>query len=151
MEGGIKWYHVTRLDYESGFDDSLMDSILVYLMLIEKRDILPLGMAHDSCTLYLSFGVSLFCLCVEGWPWRRPPYCEVCPHEFISLHIGLVYNLIRWHTPHPHLHFFLQVPKEMEEQRGYNTVGYKRAFVAMVSLLIKLMLVTFHPCGKRYV
>ena len=37
----------------------------------------------------------------------------------------LVYSLIGWHTLHPHLGFFLQVTKGMEEQCGYNTVGSK--------------------------
>ena len=56
MEGGIKRYLVTRLDYGSGFNESLMDSILVHLMLIEKRDNLPLGLAHDGCVMCCHLG-----------------------------------------------------------------------------------------------
>ena len=56
MQGGIKRYLVTRLDYGSGFDKSLMDSILVHLMLVEKCDNLPLGLAHDGCALYCHLG-----------------------------------------------------------------------------------------------
>ena len=50
--GGIKRYLVTRLEYGSGFDESLMDSSLVHLMLVEKCDSVPLGLAHDGCTMY---------------------------------------------------------------------------------------------------
>ena len=60
MEGGIKRYLVTRLDYGGGFDKSLMDSILVHLMLIEKHDSLPLGLAHDGCALYCHLGFICF-------------------------------------------------------------------------------------------
>ena len=42
MEGGVNRYLVTKLDYGSGFDVSLMDSSLVQLMLLGKRDNLPL-------------------------------------------------------------------------------------------------------------
>ena len=56
VEGGINQYLATRLDYESEFDDTLMDFILVHLMLIEKCDSLPLGLAHDGCTLYCHLG-----------------------------------------------------------------------------------------------
>ena len=51
VEGGINQYLATRLDYGSGFYDSLIDSILVHSMLVEKCDILPLGLAHDGCAL----------------------------------------------------------------------------------------------------
>ena len=60
MEGSIKRYLVTRLDYGSGFDKLLMDSIPVHLMLFVNRGRLPLGLAHDSCVMYLEFVVSLF-------------------------------------------------------------------------------------------
>ena len=52
MEGGIKRYLVTRLDYGSGFDKLLMDSNSVHLILFVKHDILPLGLAHNSFALY---------------------------------------------------------------------------------------------------
>ena len=42
MEGGMKRYFVTSCDYGCGFVDSLMDSSLVHLMLIEKNDSLPI-------------------------------------------------------------------------------------------------------------
>ena len=48
----MKRYLVKRLDYESGFDKSLMDSSLVHLMLIKKCDKLLLGLVHDGCALY---------------------------------------------------------------------------------------------------
>ena len=60
MEGGIKRYLVTRLDYGSGFDKSLMDSILVHLMLVEKCDSLHLVLAHDGCALYCHLGFNNF-------------------------------------------------------------------------------------------
>ena len=52
MEGSIKQYLVTRLDYGSGFDKLLMDSIPVHLMLFVKHDSFPLGLAHNSFALY---------------------------------------------------------------------------------------------------
>ena len=52
VEGGINRYLVTRLDYGSGFDNSLMDSILVHSMLLERHDGLPFGLAHDGYALY---------------------------------------------------------------------------------------------------
>ena len=70
MEGGIKRYLVTRLDYGSGFNESLMDSSLVHLMLNEKHDNLPLGLANDSCEMHCHLGFRRFWLCAEVWPWR---------------------------------------------------------------------------------
>ena len=87
MEGGIKRYLVKRIDYGSGFDKSLMESILVHLMLIEKCDSLPLRLGSQWMFIALSFGVSSFWLYAEGWPWRRPLACEVCLCELIILHI----------------------------------------------------------------
>ena len=60
MEGGIKRYLVTRLDYGSGFHKSLMDSNLVHLILVEKCESLPLGLAHDGCALYCHLGFLCF-------------------------------------------------------------------------------------------
>ena len=60
MEGGIKQFLVTRIDYGSGFDKSLMDSILMHLMLFVNRDSLPLGLAHDSCAMYYHLGFHRF-------------------------------------------------------------------------------------------
>ena len=37
MEGGNNQYLVTKLDYGSGFDVSLMDSSLVHLMVLVKH------------------------------------------------------------------------------------------------------------------
>ena len=42
MKGGENRYFVTSHDYGSGFVETLMDSNLVHLMLMGKRDILPL-------------------------------------------------------------------------------------------------------------
>ena len=55
MEGGINRHLVTRIDYGSGFDKSLMESSLVHLILFINHDSLPLGLAHDSCALYCHF------------------------------------------------------------------------------------------------
>ena len=63
MEGGINRYLVTMLDYGSGFDKSLMDSSLVHLMLVEKRDSVPLRLGSRWMCITLSFGVSAFWLC----------------------------------------------------------------------------------------
>ena len=60
--GGIKRYLVTRLDYGSGFEDSLMDSSLVDLMLVEKPDSLPLGLAHDGWVLYCIWDLFILAL-----------------------------------------------------------------------------------------
>ena len=60
MEGDNSRYLVTRLDYGSGFDKLLMDSSLVHLMLFIKCDILPLGLAHNSCALYCDLGFIRF-------------------------------------------------------------------------------------------
>ena len=60
MEGGNNRYLATRHDYGSGFDKMLMDSILVHLMLVKKHDILPLGLAHDGCTLHYHLGFCRF-------------------------------------------------------------------------------------------
>ena len=60
MKGGMKQYLVTNRDYGSGFDDLLMESILVYSMLVEKHDNLPLGLAHDGCALYCHLGFNHF-------------------------------------------------------------------------------------------
>ena len=60
MQGGIKRYLVTRLDYGSGFDDSLTDSSLLHSKLIEKCDSLPLCLAHDGCALYCHLGFIRF-------------------------------------------------------------------------------------------
>ena len=52
MKGGYILYIVTNCDYGSGFVETLMDSSLVHLMLVEKCDSVPLGLAHDGCTMY---------------------------------------------------------------------------------------------------
>ena len=70
MKGGDIRYIVTNHDYGSGFVEMLMDSNLVHLMLFMNRDILPLGLAHDSCAMYLSFGGFVVWLYAEVWPWR---------------------------------------------------------------------------------
>ena len=56
VDGVINRYLATRLDYGSGFDDSLMDSSLLHSMLVEKCDSLPLCLAHDGCALYCHLG-----------------------------------------------------------------------------------------------
>ena len=76
MEGGDNRYLMTKLDYGSGFDVSLMDSSLVHLMLVEKCDSLPLRLGSRWMCIAFSFGVSSFWLYAEVWPWRRPPACE---------------------------------------------------------------------------
>ena len=70
MEGGNNRYLATRHDYGSGLDKMLMDSSLVHLMLVEKHDILPLRLGSRWMCIALSFGVSLFWVCAEVWPWR---------------------------------------------------------------------------------
>ena len=55
MKGGDIRYIVTNRDYGSGFVETLMDSTLVHLMLFVNHDSLPLGLAHDSYAMYLSF------------------------------------------------------------------------------------------------
>ena len=42
MKGGDSRYIVTSRDYGSGFAETVMDSSLVHLMLVEKCDNLPL-------------------------------------------------------------------------------------------------------------
>ena len=70
MEGGDNRYFVTSCDYGNGFDVSLMDSNLVHLLLFVNHDNLPLGLAHDSCAMYLSFGGFVVWICTKVWPWR---------------------------------------------------------------------------------
>ena len=79
MKGGDIRYIVTHRDYGSGFVETLMDSSLVHLMLFVNRDNIPLGLAHDICALYLSFGGFVVWLCGEVCPWRRPTACEGKP------------------------------------------------------------------------
>ena len=70
MKGGDIRYMVTNHDYGSGFVETLMDSILVHLMLFMNHGSLPLGLAHDNCVMYLSFGGFIVWLYAEVWPWR---------------------------------------------------------------------------------
>ena len=70
MKGGNNQYLATRNDYGSGFDKMLMDSNLVHLMLVEKCDSLPLRLGSRWMCIALSFGVSSFWICTEGWSWR---------------------------------------------------------------------------------
>ena len=60
MEGGIKQFLVTRLDYGIGFDKSLMDSSLVHLMLFIKCSRFSLGLAHTNYALYCHLGFNRF-------------------------------------------------------------------------------------------
>ena len=55
MKGGDIRYIVTSHDYGCGFVEMLMDSSLVHLMLFVNHDSVPLGLAHDSYAMYLSF------------------------------------------------------------------------------------------------
>ena len=79
MKGGDNIYFVTSRDYGSGFVEMLMDSSLVHLMLFVNRENLPLGLAHNSYAMYLSFGGFVVWLCAEVWPWRRHQACEGNP------------------------------------------------------------------------
>ena len=47
MKGGDNRYFVTSRDYGSGFVETLMDSSLVHLMLVGKRDSLPLRLGSQ--------------------------------------------------------------------------------------------------------
>ena len=71
MKSGDIRYNVKNRDYGSGFVGTLMDYNLVHLMLFVNHDSLPLGLAHDSCAMYLSFGGFVVWLCVEVWSWRQ--------------------------------------------------------------------------------
>ena len=79
MKGGDIRYIVTSCDSGSGFVETSMDSSLVHLMLLVNHHILPLGLTHDSCAMYLSFGDFIVWICVEAWLWRKPPACQGKP------------------------------------------------------------------------
>ena len=55
MKAGDNRYFVTSRDYGSGFVETVMDSSLVHLMFFMNCDSVPLGLAHDSYAMYLSF------------------------------------------------------------------------------------------------
>ena len=57
MKGGMKRYLVANRDYGGGFVEMLMDSILVHLMLVGKRDSLPLRLGSRwMCNVFGIWG-----------------------------------------------------------------------------------------------
>ena len=56
MKGGHNRYFVTSRDYGSGFVETLMNSTLVHLMLVGKRDSLPLRLGSRWMCIALSLG-----------------------------------------------------------------------------------------------
>ena len=68
MKGGDNRYSVTSRDYGSGFVVMLMDSILVHLMLVGKRDSLPIRLGSRwMCKEFDIWGFIVW-LCTEVWP-----------------------------------------------------------------------------------
>ena len=70
MKGGDTLYIVINRDYGSGFVEMIIDSSMVHLMLFVNHDSLPLGLGHDSCAMYLSFGGFVVWLDAYVWPRR---------------------------------------------------------------------------------
>ena len=68
---------------ESGFSVRFNGFYLVHSMCLEKRDSLPLVLAHDSCVMFVIWGFALS-LSIGGKPWRRPLDCEVFPRWVYS-------------------------------------------------------------------
>ena len=57
MKGAMKRYLLSIRDYGSGFVEMLMDSILVRLMLVGKRDNIPLSLGSRwMCILFGIWG-----------------------------------------------------------------------------------------------
>ena len=79
MEGGMKHYLGASRDYGSGFMETIMGSNLVYLMLVGKRDSLPLRLGSRSMCIAFDIWGFIVWLCTEVWPWRRPTTCEGMP------------------------------------------------------------------------
>ena len=70
MKGGDNRYFVTSHDCGSGFVETLKDSNVVHLMLVQKCDSLSLRLGSRWMCNALSFGVLLFWLYAKVWPWR---------------------------------------------------------------------------------
>ena len=65
MKGGMKRYLVASRDYGSGFVETIMDYSLVHLMLVEKRDSLPIRLGSRwMCKAFDIWGF-VVCLCTE--------------------------------------------------------------------------------------
>ena len=76
MKGGDNRYFVTSRDYGSGFVETLKDSNLLHLMLVQKCDSLSLRLGSRwTCITFDIWGFIVW-LYVEVWPWRQLPTCE---------------------------------------------------------------------------
>ena len=66
----MKQYLEASRDYGSGFMGTLMGSHLVHLMLVGKRDSLPLRLGSRwMCIAFDIWGFVVW-FCAEVWPWR---------------------------------------------------------------------------------
>ena len=120
---------------------------LVHSMCLEKRDILPLGLSHNGCVLFVIWGFSLW-LCMGGRLWRRPPDCEVYLHwVYTTAHwFGLMFHC--GHTSHP---LFGLCLASAERDWGAACIYFcglqTFALVAIVILWVSFYLLPFNPLG----
>ena len=79
IKGGDNRYFVTSHDYGSGFVETLKDSDLVHLILVQKCDSLSLRLGSRwTCITFDIWGFIIW-IYVEVWPWKRLPTCEGKP------------------------------------------------------------------------
>ena len=93
-------------------------------------------------------GVSLFGSAQRYGHGGNPQLVKVSLLELILY--TLVWFLVwkGWHTSHPGLVVDLQVPKGIEGSMATIQWAHRITFVAMVSLLIKLVIVLLRSCGR---